>query len=740
MADKTIWEYPTLMTAQPDDLILMASDEETYNMEVQTLKDAMGEAASKPPIVRNGNWWTWSAAAEDYVDSGTAATGPQGPQGPQGTAAGFGTVSATVDNTTGTPSVDVTTSGASTAKNFAFAFHNIKGDKGDTGNAAGFGTVSATVDNTVGTPSVEVTTSGSATAKNFAFAFHNIKGDKGDVTPAAQQAASDAQAAAQAAAGSASAAADSAQKLDSTSAYGEVGPVPIAAISDALPLNAAKLVVDIEPVQAGSGDPSPDNVRPITGWTGANVTRTGKNLFDSNSLLEASGWTVSDGIYSGLNNALHISFSGGVPNLKFKENTRYTFSTKFRCTNNKATIVGFYYKDGTKTENYLSETTETIKTFTSQANKTVSYLYFSYGGSDTIYLSECQLEEGSTASTYEPYTGTTYPISWQSVAGTVYGGTLDVVNGMLTVDRAMVDLGTLTWSGSQRFTAIVQDSLKPVGDRAIPNWVCSALKIATPNGVYGNAADYAVSYYGSLIIQARINDITDAATFKTAMSGVQLVYELATPVTYQLTPQQVALLQGVNNIWADCGDTTVGFWRNDSLSINQAITERAYDRQQGETLSDDVNALSSAMTYVISGNKSIETATIPVGSYVRLVGSTIAGRSDGIYTVAIAIPVDTVIDGTYFNESAPIPGGGLNAIRQSLEAKSKTETITFDANGYGYTSLLRSNTILFLACDTSDWNTFGVFGNNVANKWAVIGTNAALKNVSHTVALYYFDV
>ena len=177
MADKTIWEYPTLMTAQPDDLILMASDEETYNMEVQTLKDAMGEAASKPPIVRNGNWWTWSAAAEDYVDSGTAATGPQGPQG---TAAGFGTVSATVDNTTGTPSVDVTTSGASTPKNFAFAFHNIKGDKGDTGNAAGFGTVSATVDSTVGTPSVDVTTSGSATAKNFAFAFHNIKGEKGD--------------------------------------------------------------------------------------------------------------------------------------------------------------------------------------------------------------------------------------------------------------------------------------------------------------------------------------------------------------------------------------------------------------------------------------------------------------------------------------------------------------------------------------------------------------------------------
>lgn len=30
------------------------------------------------------------------------------------------------------------------------------------------------------------------------------------------------------------------------------------------------LTVGIEPVQPGSGDPSPDNVRPISGWTGCN--------------------------------------------------------------------------------------------------------------------------------------------------------------------------------------------------------------------------------------------------------------------------------------------------------------------------------------------------------------------------------------------------------------------------------------------------------------------------------------
>lgn len=57
----------------------------------------------------------------------------------------------------------------------------VPGEKGDTGEPAGFGTVTATVDNAVGTPSVDVLSSGPNTAKNFTFAFHNLKGAKGDV-------------------------------------------------------------------------------------------------------------------------------------------------------------------------------------------------------------------------------------------------------------------------------------------------------------------------------------------------------------------------------------------------------------------------------------------------------------------------------------------------------------------------------------------------------------------------------
>lgn len=65
--------------------------------------------------------------------------GPEGPQGDTGAAAGFGTVSATVDETTGTPSVEVETSGPDTAKNISFAFSGLKGEKGDKGDKGDIG-------------------------------------------------------------------------------------------------------------------------------------------------------------------------------------------------------------------------------------------------------------------------------------------------------------------------------------------------------------------------------------------------------------------------------------------------------------------------------------------------------------------------------------------------------------------------------------------------------------------------
>ena len=62
-----------------------------------------------------------------------------------------------------------------------------KGDKGDTGDSAHINQVTASVDNITGTPVVVVTQSGPDTAKNFDFAFHNMKGPAGTSVTSIEQ-------------------------------------------------------------------------------------------------------------------------------------------------------------------------------------------------------------------------------------------------------------------------------------------------------------------------------------------------------------------------------------------------------------------------------------------------------------------------------------------------------------------------------------------------------------------------
>lgn len=83
------------------------------------------------------------------------------------------------------------------------------------------------------------------------------------------------------------------------------------------------------------------------------------------------------------------------------------------------------------------------------------------------------------------------------------------------------------------------------------------------------------------------------------------------------------------------------------------------------TLSVDIAKQQKAMSYVVNGN--VSTDTIPAGAYFQLINSTISGRIDGEYTASQAIPANTAIDSTYFNESSPISGGVANALNSKLK-------------------------------------------------------------------------
>ena len=70
--------------------------------------------------------------------------------------------------------------------------------------------------------------------------------------------------------------------------------------------------------------------------------------------------------------------------------------------------------------------------------------------------------------------------------------------------------------------------------------------------------DFSVAV-GSTLMAVADSRYDTSQAFRSANVGTQLVYELATPQTYQLTPTDIALLQGQNNVWADTGDTEVTY-------------------------------------------------------------------------------------------------------------------------------------------------------------------------------------
>ena len=175
--------------------------------------------------------------------------------------------------------------------------------------------------------------------------------------------------------------------------------------------------------------------------------------------------------------------------------------------------------------------------------------------------------------TQDQQDATTYAVDWTDEAGTVYGGTLDVVTGVLTVDRAMVDLGTLTWSASSRETtykifftngiaSLIKDS---VNNWTIPqNFICSQYKTVTFDESYAGNTNGVISYAkGNNSVNLVDSNFVDYSVSEvaTALSGVQLCYELATPLTYQLSAQTINLLAGIRNyVWSDTNeDITISF-------------------------------------------------------------------------------------------------------------------------------------------------------------------------------------
>lgn len=303
------------------------------------------------------------------------------------------------------------------------------------------------------------------------------------------------------------------------------------------------LVAEIVPLQSGSGDPSPSNVRAISGWTEANIfvapiyvdgltlnntdngAILGSYLKSDGSTSENGGYRVTE--YIPINEGEVVEVAIGQVN---------------------APSVCFYDKNHSfiSGSNYNGDANPIKRT----------------APSGSAYCRVSMLNVSTMISVVK----TTHTISFAS-AGTVYGGSIDVTTGVLTVDRAMVDLGDLNWilnSGTNRANSTDLDGSIVVPPSSQPaDAIAEKYKMLATSGTL-TLGTMAVLSSGGLDTLIAYYDGVNRPSGK-------FVYLLQTPQTYQLTPTEVKTLLKNNNVWADTGDVTVEYVADTKTFIENLV-------------------------------------------------------------------------------------------------------------------------------------------------------------------------
>lgn len=292
------------------------------------------------------------------------------------------------------------------------------------------------------------------------------------------------------------------------------------------------------------------NVCPINGWTGVSGQRCGKNFITGDK-------------YQRTGNNTTVYFLANRPNdfPTFLKKGTYTFSIEYSTQRNNYPNL-YYIRSG------ISQVSlgaiESSKTF--EIDEDGFYRFWVYANPDTrdpIYpdeITQFWLELGSTATEYEEYTGEEISVSFSE---TVYGGNDDIVNGEGLSTMGMVDLGGLNWyyslgDGNPYFYTM-NFNAKPKADQSLlNNAICSQYEQTGYNAVNGNNGKFGISVDGTYL-KVCDTSYTSSADFKTAMAGVMLCYELATPQTFTHEGQSVDTLVGQNNVFVDTGDISVTY-------------------------------------------------------------------------------------------------------------------------------------------------------------------------------------
>lgn len=339
------------------------------------------------------------------------------------------------------------------------------------------------------------------------------------------------------------------------------------------------------------------NICPITGFTGAEITDNGKNWA---KLSENNKGSNQKSTVTYTDDGATVTATGAYGRMGWlipvKEGKTYTVS--FDCVSSDDSLghlnrIYLCRQDGywdSTGDAFIAMATATTtetnyhRTFTARTPVLFIGVYATSSASDgSVTLSNLQVELGSTATAYAPFVGTTHDITWQDEAGTVYGGTLEYLGGdawRLTKKKSRIDLGAKTWqwvsSVSQFMLTTGMGDIEKAPSNDIPlNAICEAYPVVA----YNYNADmtlFAPANNGNLRIRdSRFEGSAEGAqALKASLNGVYFVYELATPVTYDLTGEELATVLGNNNVFSSTGDVTELVYRADTaLYIEKKLAE-----------------------------------------------------------------------------------------------------------------------------------------------------------------------
>ena len=172
------------------------------------------------------------------------------------------------------------------------------------------------------------------------------------------------------------------------------------------------------------------------------------------------------------------------------------------------------------------------------------------------------------SSTDNALDGTTYTKTFSDPA-VVYGGTYDFISGTLTITHAIKNLGDANWNTTNTNTdnkhAFISQTLYGFvkynndGNDTIANILCSDYDIVTVNDTLTCTKGIALGPNYTLYVYDEDYATANTATFKEAMNGVEVLYELSHPTVVQLESSRIMPLNGTTNIWAVDGTVDVTY-------------------------------------------------------------------------------------------------------------------------------------------------------------------------------------